>query len=170
MAKIKNDRPITLQRLKEVLYYDATTGVFIWITTLSSKGPAGSVAGVVREGGYRIITLDREQYKASRLAWFYINGEFPPKLIDHINRIKTDDRIANLRLATPSENLRNTGPTKRSTSGLKGAYRTKWGWQSSIMTNGKLKRIGSFRTAEEASAAYVAEAKLLHGEFMSVDA
>lgn len=167
MAEIKNERGLTVERLMEVLRYDSNTGLFHWNITLSPKAVVGSVSGSVRKSGYRYIAIDGVQYKASRLAWLYVNGRLPERLIDHENRIKSDDRIANLRLAVFCENSWNVGLSKRNTSGFKGAFRTKWGWFSSIMCQGKRMHLGSFRSAADASAAYDAAAKNLHGEFAS---
>jgi hypothetical protein len=165
MAQIKNDRRLTIYRLREVLQYDCDDGLFFWKIALSPRGLVGSLAGTICQNGYRMIIIDREPHKASRLAWFYVNGVLPEKYIDHINRIRLDDRISNLRVASPSENSSNIGVTKRSKSGLKGVCKTPWGWQASIGHRGKLQHIGSFRTPEEASSAYIEATKRLNGEF-----
>lgn len=167
MAKIKNERLLKVDRLKEVLRYEPETGLFFWVKTLSPKAVSGSVAGAIRKRGYRIITIDKEQHRASRLAWLYTFGALPEKYIDHINRNKADDRISNLRLAEPFENSSNVAVTVRSKSGLKGVCRTPWGWQASIRHKGKLHHLGSFRSSETAAKAYEIAAKKLHGEFAS---
>jgi hypothetical protein len=166
MAKIKNDRKLTLARLKEVLRYEPDTGLFFWLVTISPKAVAGTQAGAIRKHGYRVITIDKEQHKASRLAWFYTYGELPDHLIDHENLDRADDRIVNLRKADFAENIWNTGITAANTSGFKGVARsTHGGWQASICCRGNKIHLGSFASAVDAAAAYEDAANELHGEF-----
>jgi hypothetical protein len=68
---------------------------------------AGDPAGSSR-GGYTYIRIDRKRYAAHRLAWLYVYGTFPPRLLDHINGCPGDNRIGNLREATPHQNAGNT--------------------------------------------------------------
>lgn len=84
---------ITQKELKEVLHYDPTTGVFVWIKHRKSnkiRTEAGSV-----NLGYRRIQIKYESYPAHRLAWLYMYGHHPTNLIDHINH-NTLDNQANL--------------------------------------------------------------------------
>lgn len=87
--------------LTERLDYDPVTGVFTW----RDGQCAGQRAGYVDDTGYRRIKLLYRKYRAGRLAWFYVHGEWPPVLIDHRNRIRDDDRLDNLR---PVDHLTNT--------------------------------------------------------------
>lgn len=98
---------LTRERLSEVLEYDAIVGEFRWKKPTSPRMRVGSVAGTINHDGYRVIAIDREHFRAGRLAWFYTHGRWPEPEIDHINRIRLDDRIDNLREATRSEQLRN---------------------------------------------------------------
>src|ERR1019366_3461065 len=99
-------KQLTVQRLKELLSYDRNTGKFI---RLKTRGPyvAGSVAGTVSDLGYRSIFIDGRIYKEHRLVWLYITDKWPAWEIDHINRDPSDNRIENLREATPSQNMPN---------------------------------------------------------------
>ena len=165
MAEIKNERPLTLERLKEALSYDAETGIFTWKTFGGPRATIGTVAGAIRKRGYRLICIDGGQYKASRLAWLYVYGEWPEGYLDHINGIKHDDRLSNLRKATIADNSANkvgTGP-----SGVKGVYKTSCGkfYQVSIMRHGKQKYLGTYKTLEEAAAVRKAAALEIHGVF-----
>jgi len=164
----KNGRiPLTQERLKELLHYDGKSGIFTWRITTSRQSLAGDRAGSVGLDNHRIISIDQSLYRAGRLAWLYVHGEFPRALIDHINGVPTDDRICNLRLATPRQNARNCMGTAQ--SGLKGAYRQKRGgrWFSNIRDGDTLRYLGSFNTKEEAHAAWAAAAKQLYGEFFT---
>ena len=144
---------ITQERLKEILDYNPETGDFVWRVTLSNKVVAGSVAGSATSQGYLRITIGETEYRAHRLAWLYVHGEWPKRQIDHINRDKTDNRIANLRDVSASVNCANRGHQNK--TGLRGARRNFNGrFQSAIKQCGKMKHLGYFDTAEEAHEAF----------------
>ena len=99
---------LTQERLKEVLNYDPETGVFTW----ARKGPGvafGKRAGSFTSEGYRRVTIDKKEYRAARLAWLYVYGEWPSEVVDHINRDRSDDRIRNLRDVPARVNSKNNG-------------------------------------------------------------
>ena len=124
---------LTQERLKEVLNYDPETGVFVWVVKPSKSIKIGNVAGSDHTTGYRHIAINRKIIKSHRLAWLYMTGAFPPDQIDHINRIRNDNRFVNLRAVTRSENQHNSGKRKNNTAGYKGvSYRKdeKNGWQT----------------------------------------
>lgn len=99
-------RPENLESLHRYLHknldYDPRTGIFTWHRT-------GQRAGSYKDG-YRRIKVLGKRYRAGRLAWFYCFGEWPAQQIDHIDRVKDNDRLSNLREATPVENCANKGP------------------------------------------------------------
>ena len=142
---------LTLERLKEVLNFDLETGIFNWKQKRGSK-PVGSIAGAPQNKGYIQIMIDNRNYLAHRLAWFYVYGEWPKNQIDHINRIKTDNSIKNLRDVDGSTNLHNVGTRSHNTSGVNGVYwsnRSKK-WICTIEINTKKHWLGSFSTLEDA--------------------
>jgi len=98
---------ITQERLKEILHYDPETGVFTWLEQISKKSKPGTVAGYYSSYGYRGITILNQQHRAHRLAFLYMEGDLPPSHVDHINRVRDDNRWCNLRHATPSINASN---------------------------------------------------------------
>lgn len=157
---------MTHERLREVLHYDPSTGVF---TRLVSRGRAkiGAVAGGINGHGYRRIMIDRKRYHAHRLAWFWMTGEWPAAEIDHWNLNRADNRWGNLRVATRSQNKANTRAYATNTSGLKGvswdAQNSKW--RAQIVINGKQISLGRRDTREEAAAEYADAAELYFGEF-----
>jgi len=115
---------ITAEYVRRRLQYDPETGVFIWkprpIDKSWSTRFSGEVAGTIKNNGYRQIRIDGVKYGAARLAWLYVYGEWPKNEIDHINRVRDDDRLINLREATRTENCNN----KYNNNGLpRGVYR-----------------------------------------------
>jgi len=152
---------LTQARLKELLHYDPDTGVFTWRET----GPGrknGLIAGCLRVDGYWFIAIDQQRYLAHRLAWFYVHGYFPENDTDHINRIRTDNRISNLREASRQCNSRNSGLLSTNTSGIKGVCWNKnySKWQANITDSGKQIYLGCYDTiVDAAKARWSAEVK-----------
>ncbi len=89
--------------------------------------------------------------------------------IDHVNGNGADNRRANLRIATRSQNGANRGPQKNNTSGYKGVSRDKQRWQASITVMGVCHRIGGFDTPEEAAVAYDIRAREVFGEYAKLN-
>lgn len=150
--------PLTQSKLKDQLNYNPETGIFTWVS-IKQKVHIGMIAGGYTDKGYILINIFGRKYAAHRLAWLYVYGEFPPDLIDHINGIKDDNRICNLRKATPAENNQNIRKAFKSnkSSGLLGVswleYKKKW--HSRIVINGKQKSLGFYKTPMEAHEAYI---------------
>lgn len=150
---------LTQDRLKELLHYDPATGVFTWLKPCSrfSQVTPGDPAGCVHARGYIHIKVDGVAYKAHRLAWLYTHGRWPEPTIDHINRIKTDNRIANLREVDQLGNMQNKGQYRNNTSGYIGVSKHSSGkWAAQIQVNRKNRHLGLFATPELASDAYQA--------------
>lgn len=159
---------ITQEYLKEVLNYNSETGIFTWKVRKGVRGKVGAVTGTLSKyRGYLDIKIDGVLYPAHRLAWLYVYGKMPDNLIDHIDCDRVNNRISNLREATHSENLRNTGRTVVNTSGFKGVslHKMTGKWQARVGVNRTRKYLGLFDTPEEAFIAYQAAAQELHGEF-----
>lgn len=151
---------LTADRLRDLLHYDADTGVFVCRVT-RGRTAAGSVAGAIHLHGYRVITIDGCGFKAHRLAWLYVHGEFPKGVIDHINGTRDDNRIVNLRDVTHQINAENRrGPRAGKKIALMGVRKQTMGnaYHASIKVGGVVKALGGYPTAELAHAAYM-EAK-----------
>lgn len=160
---------LTQKELKEWLSYDPETGIFRWIKVNSNRVYAGKIAGTARKNTpYITIVINRKFYYAHRLAWLYMYGEMPNGMIDHANRVHSDNSISNLRIASYWQNSVNKDVSKISKTGLKGVWVQRNKFSSYIGEKGKRIRLGTFNTAEEAHAAYVKASKEIHGEFSSV--
>ena len=150
-------------RLKELLHYCPETGVFNWIN--SRRGVTqGRPAGYVGRYGYWFITLDRKRYAAHRLVWLYMHGTWPVSCIDHINRIRTDNRAVNLREATQEQNRQNLSLNARNKSGARGVSFDVINvrWRASISVKGKAKNLGRYIDKSDAIAAYARAAAKYH--------
>jgi len=103
--------------------------------------------------GYWYIGVGGKQYPAHRLAWFYVHGKWPNGDIDHINRIRDDNRIVNLRDTTTSKNLHNS--LGYGASGVKGvSYNARDKiWKAEIQVDYVTYRLGSFKNKDDATAA-----------------
>jgi len=151
----------------QVLHYNSETGVFTWV--IPSRGTkAGDVAGCRKNNGYIKICVDQKQYHAHRLAFLYVEGRFPKADIDHVNGDRTDNRWANLRHATRSNNLLNKAKSPRNTSGFKGVswHKQRQKWAARAQDGEKYRHLGLYDTPEAAAEAYRAFAMLRHGEFI----
>jgi hypothetical protein len=157
---------LTHARLRELLDYNAETGVFTWRVSRQGHCKAGSAAGARRHDGYIRICVDQRRVWGHRLAWFYVHGEWPSQQIDHINGNPSDNRMCNLRDVAPRTNMENERRARRRKNGgsLLGAHwSTTWErWKSSIITGGKQIHIGWFDTEQQAHDAYIAAKRRLH--------
>lgn len=159
-------KPLAHDRLQQFLNYDPETGVFTR-RIASGTAKAGDVAGAISKSRYLLISIDNEQYLAHRLAWFYMHGFWPPAHTDHINGDPTDNRIANLRLASAAENGRNRGRPRDNTSGVKGVYwsRKRRKWIAQIAIGSRVLNLGGFDNIDAARAARQQAETQYFGEF-----
>lgn len=154
---------LTQERLKELLHYDSDTGIFRH--NKSRYGVTkGMRAGSIDRYGYVCIILNGKRYAAHRLAWLYMTGKLPIEQLDHINRIRTDNRYKNLREVSAAENKQNLGLHLKNKSGIRGVSYdyTAEKWRANISVNGKSKNLGRYLTIEEAAKAYAKGAALYH--------
>jgi len=192
VAKPFIDVGLTAKQLRAILHYDPDTGLFRWregIDHWRAGLPAGTKSrdrehgteyvkiglGTTSRGiqnrPYIILGVKKRVYRAHRLAWLYVYGEWPKKQVDHINGDGTDNRIVNLRLANYSENAINRGLRRDNTSGHKGVSWSKKSqrWLAHIGYRKYVFHLGLFDTLEDAKAARDEAAKRLHGKFARTD-
>jgi len=155
---------LTQKRLKQLLDYNPETGVFTWLRRKqeSFHNPSagkrwktmfeGKPAGSVGWGNYVKLTVDGRYVRAHRLAFLYMEGDFPPDQVDHINGNPKDNRWANLRKATPEENSKNTKIGSTNSSGVVGVslYASQNKWVASICHKSKTIYLGYFDDFDDA--------------------
>jgi len=177
MAKVDS---ITPEILRELLRYDPNTGKLYWkprgrecfssdraFKAFNSKFAGKEALTSPNESGYKRGNVLGVTVRAHRAGWAIYYGEWPNGFIDHVNGDTSDNRLANLRTATQTQNMWNTRPTKNCKSKLKGVHfcKTTNRWRSKIRLDGKHIHLGRFDTEEAAHAAYCKAAKNYHGEF-----
>jgi len=146
---------LTAQRLRELLHYNEDTGEFTWIVSRGNQfSKPGMKAGFKDTYGHLGIEIDGKRYLSHRLAWLYVYGKWPDRQIDHINRIRDDNRIQNLRDVHGVVNANNKGNYRNNTTGFKGVTIKNGRFIAQIKIDGKCKYFGSFETSEKASEAY----------------
>mgnify|MGYP003467265442 FL=1 len=144
------------------IHYNADSG---WFTALKSGGRrrAGDRLGYVRPDGYRMISVNGRWEYEHRLAWLISAGVSPTDEIDHINGARADNRLANLRPCTRSQNMMNT--QKRGTILDKRSGK----WRAALRVQGRRIWLGTFATEAEAAAAYARGVTVYHGEFGNIE-
>jgi len=161
----------TVEILKELAKnysYDPDTGYFTRILKTDPRTQVGDVAGSKRtRDTYVMVCLKRRAYPAHRLAWLLMTGNWPKDQIDHINRIKADNRFCNLRECNAQQNSRNTAPSPHNKSGYKCVH---WRglakkWAAIICVDGERIELGLFECRHDAARAYNAKAKEVDSEF-----
>jgi len=157
---------LTQEKLKSLLYYSKDTGLFFWRNQRRPAINPWDQAGNRNVRGYVQLTINQFNYLAHRLAWLYVNGEWPSEQIDHIDTDKSNNRWANLREATASENQQNqrSAPKSKESSRLLGVSWSKASrkWTAQIKLNGKKIYLGLFDSEQAAHEAYVAAKREIH--------
>ena len=155
---------LTQELVHSLFDYDPETGLFICKQRRSQK-PAGSIAGYKNSNGYIFLHINHKNYSAHRVAWFYVYGVWP-KFLDHINRVKDDNRICNLKNVNRSENGQNREKCLNNKTGYKGVSirKSKKGikYVAQIKSNNKVIHLGYFDIAEQAFEAYCNAASKYH--------
>lgn len=159
---------LTVDQVGELLRYTPETGEFIWLRSNSNRVKVGQVAGCLcKISGYRLIGINGRVYKANRIAYLLMVGEWPDDVVDHANGEPSDDRWSNLRLATRSQNCCNTRKPAHNTSGFKGVVWSSQNnkWQAKATKDGKSYHFGFFDCPAKAAELRQREVARLHGDF-----
>ena len=154
---------LTQARVRELFEYQ-DDGLLVWRVTNSNRCKVGSIAGSVRQDGYRSIKINGRAHYAHRLVFLWHHG-YMPELVDHEDTDPRNNRISNLRDADWTDNQGNRKGSRPEL--LKGVdWKPRIGkWQARITVKGKQVYLGLFETQEEAHAAYVEAAERYFGEF-----
>lgn len=153
----------TQEYLRETFLYDPTTGRLLRKKKQRGNAPAGSPAGWLQPNGYIRMCVKGQHYQSHRLVWMYFHGAMPDGVIDHVNGIKSDNRIENLRDVTQAQNAQNSLTLrKNNTTGYVGVSKNKGKFQANIWVDGKSKYLGRFHSAKDAHEAYLAAKNLYH--------
>ncbi len=163
--KFYKEFELTQKTLLELFIYDAITGIFYRKIKVANRSKVGEIAGYKDNNGYHMICINRKYYSIHRLAWLYVTGKWPLDQIDHINGIRNDNRICNLREVTNQQNTMNKATQSNNTSGHKGVCRYGRKWSARIMVNRKSLWLSAFEDYNAAVEAYCVAAKKIHGEF-----
>lgn len=158
----------TISQVNERFAYDPETGVLRW----RSRGPKrrpGCAAGSIDKDGYVIVGVEYQRYRAHKVIWLMMTGEWPAEEIDHRNRSPGDNRWSNLRAASSQQNKINRVVAKNLSTGILGVHRhpnlKNKPYSSQVKRDGRLKRLGYFATADEAHEAYCIAQREAYGEF-----
>ena len=159
---------ITQEYLKSVIDYNPMSGQFTWLKQISSHAKTGCKAGTKHHSGYWQISISGRIYLSHRLAFLYMNGEFPLNCVDHIDGDKGNNTFKNLRIATLSQNQQNRKVAAKNTkSGVLGVSKSGNKWRATIRHSGKNMHIGSYESVDLAHSAYL-EAKRKNHEFCTI--
>jgi hypothetical protein len=148
---------ITQFDLQRILSYDPSTGVFTWINPTSNRVRLNDVAGCLGDDGYLKIQLMGNRYKSHRLAWLYCHGEFPEFELDHIDGVRVNNQLSNLRLATSKQNKENVKLKITNTTGYRGIHwdKSRQKWLAHITHNRKFHNLGRFNDINDALKAVI---------------
>jgi len=157
---------MNIERLKELFSYDPETGLLYWRARgrgRIKKKPAGTLLST----GYVGIVADGKRLLAHRICWAIANSKEPADQIDHINGVRIDNRICNLREAKNSQNGKNMSISKRNTSGVSGVSFDKINqkWRAYIRVDGVHLNLGRWPSIKQAKLARIGAEKKYFGEW-----
>lgn len=144
---------LTQEILKQYVVYHPDTGWFTSTGVRQSNKQAGERVGTLNKThGYRTLEIKGKTYREQRAAFLYMTGKWPEYQVDHINRIKDDNRWENLRDVPATVNCANRGLYATNKSGYTGVVWNKncSKWQVLCRANGKQHYGGLFDDKDEA--------------------
>lgn len=154
---------LTAQKARDLFDYNVDTGALTWRVSRTNSIRVGDRVGYLNRKGYRTTEIDHENYTVSRVIWLYVHGRWPNEEIDHINGIRGDDRLVNLREVPHLWNQQNKRRARSdSKSGVLGVHQVGRKFRASIQSNRKTVELGYFLTQEDAHRAYVEAKRQMH--------
>jgi len=159
---------IPIDELRELLGYNPETGALFWKKARSNVVKVGKeITKTSPSTGYVRVCVNKKHLAAHRVAWALATGAWPIGVIDHINGVKADNRLCNLRDVAHADNCLNRVSTQSNkTTGALGVFLDKRSgiWYAQICRHGKTKSLGSFKTQQEAAIAALEARKSILGE------
>jgi hypothetical protein len=150
---MKHKQLPSVERLREALSYDPESGVVTWKDNFH-KSRIGTQAGHLRSNGYYYIVFDGKTYVLARLIWKLATGEDPGQhQVDHIDRDRTNNKLENLRLVSPSENCRNRSLFPTNKTGVEGVRFKSGKYEAFVTIEGVYTYLGRFTDLTEATTA-----------------
>ena len=146
-------------------FFEYKDGILYWKKNQSNI-KSGAIAGYQRPDGYIVIGFKNKSIRAHRLIWL-LNHGYMPEFLDHINGIRNDNRIENLRVATRTQNQMNLKTRCDNSSGFRGVFWNKQRkkWTARIQTGYKVKHLGLFKSIEDADKARKIAEQKYFGEY-----
>lgn len=161
LQRLKSKTP-SIGDLQTLLCYNSETGELRW-SSQTAKNIRGKVAGSISDRGYLYVKVSGKSCRAHRLAFAIHHGCFPKGDIDHINGIKTDNRICNLRDVSKSVNKQNQlKPRADNRLGIMGVACERDKYRAKISINGKRVDLGTYATPEQAHQIYLSAKRKWH--------
>jgi hypothetical protein len=141
-----NEANLSYEEVARLLEYDELTGLLYWRVN-KGTARAGAVAGCVRSDAYRRVRINGVEFKAHRIIWLLVHRRWPADQLDHIDGNQTNNRIANLREVSSTENGRNQKLPRNNTSRVVGVtwYKPLAKWVAYITVNGRTIHLGYYR-------------------------
>lgn len=163
-------KALACERVRELLHYDPDTGIVRWRVNRDRAGraKAGDIVGRPDKDGYLKFTIESSSQYLHRVIWLYVTGHWPDERIDHRDGDPVNNRWANLREATPSQNGANRRLASNNRLGIKGVREFHGKYRATIMLNGEAIHLGTFNTPQEAAKVRALAARDLHGEYARV--
>lgn len=165
MRSQPNTHGLTQARLKELFHYDPETGIFTRrVRTSRSTRQGETLQPSPGKRGYVRFSVDYHLHMGHRLAWLYMEGEWPAEDIDHVDRNRANNAWRNLRLSTMKQNRENTGTQANNTSGFRGVswFRPSGKWWARIGHNGRRVSLGHYSDLISAVAARMAAERAMY--------
>jgi hypothetical protein len=162
---------ITKELLCEYFDYNPVTGQLFWKKATYRRGTCGQEYGSLKNNGYRAGSFFGKKCYTHQIIWSMHHGPYPKGMvIDHIDRVRSNNLISNLRVTTNALNCANSNKHKPNKHGLRGVMMTHYKntttpWRARISHNGKGVYLGCFDTKEKAAIAFNNAALSLRGEF-----
>jgi hypothetical protein len=154
----------TQARLKELFDYDPNTGTVTRKVATTNAVKVGDQLKRKDSNGYIQVSVDSRLYTLHRLIWVWVHGKYPDGQIDHINRIRDDNRLCNLREVTLAQNMLNKSVYTNNWTGTPGVY---WHarsckWIACISVKSRRIHLGYFSSMEVAKETYLKAKKAYH--------